>query len=195
MIFSIEAITGTDTYAGIYILFDGTNSVVIQMGNPNSAIYMTSNGSTLGMPIDYSILPPIGTLWYIKIDFIASGSCNVDITYSTDFVNWNSLFGYMWGPEFQSLPAAIAVGPYFSGAAGTPTTGTHIGNIIVQDMPPASPNCQISNAYVATSGQAVVFFFETTSGNTPVLPTALNYAPAVFRNGALVALRRRQEIN
>jgi len=111
--------------------------------------------------------------------------------YSYDGINLNgplNTSNQPYGASLSSLPSAIAVGPYFFGATGTATTGIHVGNIVVQDIPPPPPNCQISNAYVTTSGQSVAFLFETISGSTPVIPTVLNYAPSFFHNGTSIGI-------
>ena len=84
------------------------------------------------------------------------------------------------------MPTAVAAGLYFSGTATTATTGPHIANLTVQSISPPTPNCQISNAYVTSSGQSVAFFFATTGG-TQVYPNVLNYAPAFYRNGSFLA--------
>ena len=52
--------------------------------------------------------------------------------------------------------------------------------------PPAT--CEISNAYVTTSGQSLAFFFQTISGGTSVIPTTLNYYPSIEVNGRSVGL-------
>ena len=93
-----------------------------------------------------------------------------------------------------TIPSIIAVGPYFQYDAGGPTSGIHIGNIIVQDPAPAPPNCSISKAYVTTSGQSVAFFFETGltgSGGSAIIPTpslagGCNFLPSFFQNGTSI---------
>ena len=80
------------------------------------------------------------------------------------------------------LPSAIAAGFLFAGTSNVAS----ISNLTVQDISPASPNCQISNAYVTSSGQSLMLFYETISGKTPVTPTGLNYAPSFFLNGTVV---------
>jgi len=185
VLFDIEQMTPVASYGGIMLMLGGGNQLDILMGADNTSLfYLRLNGVTVAWtPTN---LPPIGQLWHIKLDFIPQASYEFIYSYySTDGVNWYDLLtvGNPWTPSLSSLPTAIAVGPYFSGAVGTPTTGVHVGNIVVRDIAPASPNCQISNAYVTTGGQSVAFFFETISGNTSVLPTALNYAPSFFKNG------------
>ena len=126
------------------------------------------------------------------MDFVAvnnSTETTLYTYYSTDGINWNQLTTSASQPigiDPTQLPTTFAVGPYFSGVAGSATTGVHVGNIIVQDIAPASPNCQISNAYVTSSGQSAMLFYETISGNTPVYPSALNYPLTFFQNGTLL---------
>ena len=140
----------------------------------------------------YTNIPPIGTRWHIKVDIVAinnSTETTLYTYYSTDGINWNQLTtsaGEPIGIDPTNLPTTFIVGPYFSGTAGSATTGVHVGNIIVQDIAPASPNCQISNAYVTSSGQSAMLFYKTISGNTPVYPSALNYPLTFFQNGTLL---------
>ena len=123
----------------------------------------------------------------MKVNIISSSTRSmIYVYYSTDGINFTEIIKN--NESFSSLPIAFAVGPYMQGAVGGLTSVCHVGNIVVQDIPPALPNCQISKAYVTTSGQSAAFFFETISGNTPVLPTALNYAPSFSQNGTSIGI-------
>ena len=98
--------------------------------------------------------------------------------YSTDGINWNQLTTSASQPigiDPTQLPTTFAVGPYFSGAAGRRPLVFMLETSSYRTYAPASPNCQISNAYVTSSGQSAMLFYETISGNTPVYPSALNY--------------------
>ena len=134
-----------------------------------------------------------GTTWYIKIDLsvqsTGDNSTGFASYYSTDGINWNTLIKDApnpWIINNTSLPVAVAAGLLYQGTVGTPTTGLHIGSLILQDIQPATPNCQISKAYVTTSGQMVAVFFSQISNGSPVIPSGLTYAPAIFQNGASI---------
>src|SRR5208337_4356236 len=120
---------------------------------------------------------------YTYIWFYSSADEGTTWTLLTDFITTTS-----------SNPNTWSVGPYFQAVAGTTTAGLHIGNIVVQDIPPPAPNCQISRAYVAPSGQSAVFFFET-FGGAGVTPTALNYLPSFFLNGTSIGVAVNPWVN
>ena len=105
---------------------------------------------------------------------IISQSAELLLYYSTDGINWNNLLTAVSPPIGiypPDMPTGYALGPYFSGAAGTATTGVHIGNIVAQDISPASPNCR---DFLRRLSRAVASrrccFYETISGNTSVYP-------------------------
>ena len=175
-------------------------------------VMMSSTGNVMTIQLSYSGTPE----FYVEFDGDHRSECKYDYQrsanwnamayqsgfhwcqfdtldiytyYSTDGINWNQLTTSSTQPIGiypPQLPTTFAVGPYFSGVAGTETTGVHVGNIVVQDISPASPNCQISNAYVTSSGQSAMLFYETISGNTSVYPSALNYPLTFFQNGTLI---------
>ncbi len=163
----------------LYLRFhpaDGVGSIrLVQNGSDAGA------GSTAG--------PAVGVTWRIRIQVKPnqsnSGYADIWTYYSTNGGStWNTLLPVNPFTVLPtSLPSAYGVGPYFQATPVTATTGIHVGNVVVQDPLPPPPTCQISRAYVGTSGKTIVFFFSTISGNTPVNPTALNYAPSIFQNG------------
>ena len=63
-------------------------------------------------------------------------------------------------------------------------------------LAPAPPNCQIATsspvgtagAYIGTSGQDIIFFFEQSSNSSAVVPTAVNYYPTIYRNGTSIGV-------
>ena len=149
--------------------------------------YQISGGSSAG--------PSAGTSWLIKIDIqlepTNSGWTQLYCSYSADGgTTWPLINMRAPNPNIQGTSSIgpLTVGLYFAGTAITPTTGPHIANLIVQDQATAPPTCQISNAYVATSGQAVAFFFETISGHAAILPTVMNFAPTFFQNGTSIGV-------
>ncbi len=192
ILFDIVQMTSeAGSYGGIVLMHSTGEILNIRMG-PNEAIMGFYQNGTLQTAYTTDRLPPVDTVWTIKVDFATAGAYAAIQTYYWNGTGWSGLFDSIyplsWGPLISGLPTAIAVGPYLQGATGTATSGIHIGNIIVQDPAPAPPNCAISNAYVTTGGQSVAFFFNTISGSTPVTPTAMNYAPSFFLNGASIGV-------
>ena len=166
---------------GIVLYLDSSPDIVYiilwpgQGGGSPFAIYQNGN---LNYDCYTSNIPPVGQLWTIKLDLVETGGwMHFSSYYSTDGgATYNELLTSAWPGGYQdsTIPSIIAVGPYFQYDAGGPTSGVHIGNIIVQDPAPPPPNCSISKAYVTTSGQSVAFFFETGltgNGGTAIIPT------------------------
>ena len=132
----------------------GTQAGVMLMTGGHS-VYILYEVSQFGITVDgivnvntSSNVPSVGKTWYMKVNFVASGHGVIITTYhSPDNINWTKMFG---GPPAWSLDqvgTTISVGPYFNSATvATPTTGTHIGNIVVQDTSagiPELPDCNI----------------------------------------------------
>ena len=191
-LFDIEQMSNVASIGGIIMMSSTGNVMTIELsysGTPSLFVYF--NGNADPNAITYTNIPPIGTIWHIKVDFLGvnSNQINIYTYYSTDGINWSQLTTSasqpigIYPPE---LPTEFTVGPYFSGVAGTATTGVHVGNIIVQNISPASPNCQISNAYVTSSGQSAMLFYETIIGGVPVYPSALNFPLTFFQNETLL---------
>ena len=139
----------------------------------------------------FTNIPPIGTRWHIKVDFTPGSSQSAELYtyYSTDGINWNNLLTAVFPPIGIYPPRyadRLCIGPYFSGAAGTATTGVHIGNIVAQDISPASPNCQISKAYVTSSGQSAMLFYKTIAETLLFIASELNFPLTFFQNGTLI---------
>ena len=191
-LFEIEQMSNIASNGGIVMMSSTGNVMTIQLSYSGTPEFYVEFGGTIDPNANTTInVPAVGTRWYIKVDCIGVNVDTLDIYtyYSTDGINWNQLTTSSTQPIGiypPQLPTTFAVGPYFSGVAGTETTGVHVGNIVVQDISPASPNCQISNAYVTSSGQSAMLFYETISGNTPVYPSALNYPLTFFQNGTLI---------
>ena len=191
-IFNIEQVTSVVSTGGIVMMSSTGNVMYIALsygGTPS--FYVAFNGTQDPNATTTTNIPPVGTRWHIKVNFVGINSTqlNMYIYYSQDGINYNQLTTSASQPigiDPTQLPTRFAVGPYFSGVSGSATTGVHFGNIIVQDIAPASPNCQISKAYVTSSGQSIMLFYETISGNTPVYPSALNYPLTFFQNGTLL---------
>ena len=191
-IYPMTSIAGTQ--AGVMLMTGDGDVYVMDYGNEFGL-------SIVGLPnVENSTnVPPLGQLWHIMVNFEPSGSSNVLVStfYSTDNANWYPLVGGPANLGMGQLGTTISVGPYFrSATVATPTTGTHIGNVVLQDIAPASPNCQIATsspvgtagAYIGTSGHDIVIFFEHTSNGGAVVPTALNYYPTVYRNGTSIGI-------
>ena len=184
--------------AGIVLYLDSTPDIVYIMlqpegqgGNP-FAIYQ--NG-TLNLNCYTGNIPAVGQLWNIKLDLVTTGAAVAFQSYysANGGSTWNELLTSQWPGEYYNttIPSIIAVGPYFNNVVSSATTGIHVGNIVVQDIAPATPNCSISKAYVTTGGQSVAFFFETGltgSGGSRITPNAMNYAPSFFQNGISVGV-------
>jgi hypothetical protein len=150
--------------------------------------------------------PGVGSSWLIKLDLTVdpndSGWLYLYAFYSTDGGTTYNLLGMAQNPLIVSTSSypPISVGLYMAGTAVTATTGPHIGNLIIQDVPPAPPNCSVatstpspvnaSGAYIATSGQKAVFFFATglSGGVANVKPTKINALPSFFKNGVSVGV-------
>ena len=192
-LFDIEQMSNVASSGGIVMMSSTGNVMTIELtysGTPTFFVYFgrswDPNANTT------TNIPPVGQRWHIKVDFVAinnSTETTLYTYYSTDGINWNQLTtsaGQPIGIDPTNLPTMFMVGPYFSGTAGSTTTGVHVGNIIVQNIAPASPNCQISNAHVTSSGQSAMLFYETIIGNTPVYPSVLNYPLTFFQNGTLL---------
>ena len=181
----IQYISGSNSYGGLVLM--SSSGEMINIFVNSYAVYLFQNGSFLNYNTTF---PSIDTVWTMRINIYGAyapagpGYGAIIVYYSNDGINFVELL--ISELSFSSLPTAISVGPYLQGDVGGLTTGFHVGNIVVQDMPPAPPTCQISKAYVTTSGQSAAFFFETISGSTPVFPTALNYAPVFFKNGTSI---------
>ena len=197
VIFDIELITDIESSAGVYLMASNGDTMTIAYSNQSEHRWdIFINGNADPNTSTSTHIPPVGERWHIKIDFTpgALNSAPVFTYYSTDGINWSNLLTAVTPPmQFDptTLPTAYAIGPFFptyfgSSVPGTATTGLHVGNIIFQDIAPASPNCQISNAYVTSSGQSAMLFYETISGNTSVYPSALNFPLTFFQNGTLI---------
>ena len=193
VLFDIEQMSNVASSGGIYLMASTGDSMTIMLlytgGAPQFSVII--NGSGNPNANTWTNVPKIGARWHIKIDFSpgASNSAEMYTYYSTDGINWNNLLTAVSPPigfDPTTLPTSYAVGPVFSGVAGTTTAGTHVGNIVAQDVSPASPNCQLSNAYVTSSGQSAMLFYETISGNTPIYPSGLNFPLTFFQNGTLI---------
>ena len=185
--FDIEQMSDVASWGGIYLMASTGDSMILILdyidGPPRSFIVINGN---LISNSQIFIVPAVGVRWHMKLDFVtgAANFANTYLYYSIDNINWKTLWNVGFDPT--TLPTSYAIGPYFSGASGTETTGVHVGNIVAQDISPASPNCQVSDAYVTSSGQSAMLFYETISGNTPVYPSALNFPLTFFQNGTLL---------
>jgi hypothetical protein len=131
----------------------------------------------------FTNLPP-GTPGWCKVVVQSVGGTSI-------FTLYKSTTGDT-GPWTQILTTSITtpssspanVGYYFQGLAQTATTGFHIGDIQVSDPPPPTPSCQLSSAYVSSSGGCVGLQF--TASGTSVNPTGMGTAPTVYQNGVSV---------
>ncbi len=193
VLFDLNYMSGVGGTVGGLMLLDAGGNTFNFVFIPGSEIAFFSDGSTTYWLT--TTMPSPGTLWHMKVTIIGGSSVGWYLYYSTDNVTWTELLGgTAWG--FSSLPTAIGVGPYMQGTVVTATTGVHVGNITLRDIAPASPNCQIASAspvgtagaYIGTSGQDIVFFFEQTSNGDAIYPTVLNYSPTVYRNGTSIGV-------
>jgi len=178
--------TVSGSYPFVVLMDDGTNTIMLQYNTGGGNFFFYQNGS--GGSGSSATLTTPGTTWRIKVDctyYLNEPYTNLaswNAYYSTNSgTTWNTLISG-WQTLNTTMPSVIRSGVYFAGSACTATTGGHIGTIVVQDLPPATPNCQIQKAYIASSGQSAVFFFETLGGSA-ITPTAMTYAPSFFQNG------------
>ena len=101
--------------------------------------------------------------------------------YSSDGTTWSQQsFDPTWSTAIGSM--VTAVGPVFNLGAATAATGIHIGNLIIQDLEIGSPDSQISNAYVASSGESLALFFSRSGSQ--LYPNYMVSAPTIYKNGA-----------
>ncbi len=204
--FDLARKTGGDS-AVAGIIFESTtgNTIGVEYHNGDGYCYwiqLDSSGRNVMTSVAAGL--SVGATLRLKIDIMVGlGVAGNQYTYiffssSPDGGNtWTLLLGSGW-PGFitntSSNPNVWSVGPYFQQSSGSITTGLHIGNIVAQDIPPPTPNCQISKAYIASSGQSAVFFFET-FGGAAVTPTALNYLPSFFLNGTSIGIAVNPWVN
>ena len=193
VLFDAEQMSNIASAGGVYLMASTGDTMIIVLDYTGSDPQFTVIVNGTGNPNanTWTNIPSVETRWHIKIAFEpgANNVGNMYTYYSTDGINWKNLLTAM-GPPVElnpvTIPTSYAVGPVFYGVAGTTTTGTHVGYITAQDVSPASPNCQISNAYVTSSGQSAMLFYETISENTPLYPTGLNFPLTFFQNGTLL---------
>ncbi len=161
----------------------------------SSSVAFYRNGTGPGGLGSATLVIPVGSTYWFKFDIVPGWSGNSGLYfylyYSVDGVNYVPLSLNAFptgGVSISSFPAYIWPGIYYSSNVASSTTGTHVGGLFVRDITPNAPNCQVSNAYVCTSGMSAAFFFETISGHTAVKPTVLNTAPAFYQNGTFIGL-------
>lgn len=180
------------TFLGVNLLGTGSSNLGFGwLGNINQLAWLV-NGRWETDFYGHSNGPAAGVSWMIKLDLSVSGGyLTVASYYSTNLVapyTWQLMSIGTANPNsipLSSIPTTANVGVFFTNSTGGTGYG-HIGNLTVQDITPPTPNCQISKAYVTTSGQMAAFYFETISGGTAVIPTAMNFSPSFFRNGTSI---------
>ena len=194
-IFQYKALSapGGTAIACVVVMASGGNTLAF--GLFNSSLCWLLNGAYI-ISAGSCAPPSPGTPWLIKLDVWVDhsnpGWTDLQSQYSSNGgTSWAPLITNASNYNQQlttSLPTAIAAGFYFGGPAFASGTGPHLANLTVQDIAPATPNCQISKAYVTTSGQSVAFFFKTISGGAALIPTAMNFAPSFYKNGQSVGV-------
>ncbi len=103
-------------------------------------VYNEGSGFTFlhsGLPVGgYAAGPAVGTLWYLKVDVSTSGANTSFASYysTTSGGPWTVLTNY----SIATTPDAVAAGLRFTGTSATTTTGHHIGDLSVQDIPALS---------------------------------------------------------
>ncbi len=169
--------------------YGSTTSNVSFMSTTNSGAYGSDwfqNGFTCSNTPGFNGTLAIGTgqLWYIKIQILpAYGNSTLYMCYSSDGTTWSQQsFDPTWSTAIGSM--VTAVGPVFNLGAATAATGIHIGNLIIQDLEIGSPDSQISNAYVASSGESLALFFSRSGSQ--LYPNYMVSAPTIYKNGASV---------
>ena len=173
--------------AGIVFMESSGNYIDLYYTESGNQWWFYQNGSTeLGYA---NVSPAVGTTWRMKLDaqVQSGGNTQIWLYYSSNGgTTWTAAFSTNFDLTTSSDPTAWSVGMYFSGAAGSASTGLHMGNLVVQDTPPPTPNCVVQSAWIASSGQSAVFLFETSPGDVSVTPTAMIYAPSFYQNGTAI---------
>jgi hypothetical protein len=191
-------------WAGVTIMSGGGNTLGFGL-NGNGYLSFLYNGAYTGGVVNFGqgTPPGNGVSWLIKIDVTAvSNQWSLTASYSTNLSTptWTNLTlgaAYPWYEPMSALTgAAPSATVFLAGTAGQSVV--KLGNLIVQDQTPPSPNCQVPatittpanttmpGAYVCLSGKTIAVFFETISGLSAVVPTAYNYAAGVYQNGTLI---------
>ena len=185
------------TLANVILMTNGIANYIFlsfQEGSGGYWYLKQDSGGTLST-IAYigNIEPAVGTVWRIKIDIGVGTNLAIGGQYTIFNISYSANGGSTWSSmilnayvETSTDPTAFNVGLFFQGVSGSATTGPHIGNIVVQDVPPPAPNCRLRSAYVCSSGRSVGFQFETISSSALVTPTALNYLPSFRKNGIAI---------
>ena len=182
----------TNAFGGVDLKNDSTyGTVALRWNESNQAWWLIQNGNLIAGGNSAANLMTVGTTYRIKVDVLNGylpGGPSADYnTYNAYYAQYTGGVRGAWTLLFSTYVNASTdsanyyVGPMFEDIGGTESTGLHIGNLVVADMPPALPNCQIAKANISSSGYSAVFFFETISGNTPVNPTACTYLPSFYR--------------
>ena len=187
------------SYAGVILMYDSDTSFIWLQFDEGGSRWAFNQKIGTGYNVVASSfgagVPPVGTTWRFKVDLVRGNYQNNQYTafyiwYSADRgTTWNQMAN-VYGTLLDSstIPATIGCGVFFQNQSGSATTGLHIGNIVVQDIPPPAPNCHLSAAYVTSSGCSAGFEFKTDSGNALVTPSALNYLPTFWQNGSLISV-------
>ena len=162
--------------AGLNLLANGSNAYQFIVNNGGSKTCFCLNGVASG---NSGAVQPAGSLWrYLLTIQLAGGGISLVALYSVSpYTTWTQIASTTiasatgWSPN---------VGLWNPGTNPTQATGWHIGNLIVEDIPPAAT---IGSSYVACSGQSLVFFPVASLGGATLNATAINTMPTVSING------------
>ena len=192
----LSAVSGAGI--GFVFLNDGTNGPYELSWNESTSFELKQNGTSQTGALGG---PGVGQTWRIKIDLQCDATnasyMYINVGYSTNNgLSWTSLTSH--GVLYSAVSQNPSAGIYGHGTAVTSTTGPHIGNVVLQDVTPPTPNCQfpatvstpsggtVEGAYITSCGTMLACFFQTISGGTQVTPTAMNYSPSIYKNGSFI---------
>jgi hypothetical protein len=184
--FDISRLTSVSSaFSNVVLMQDGSGNKLVMKYQEGAGFTLNLNGSDQSAGWNNGL--GVGSTWRIKVDLsIYNQYTQIYTAYSTDGgATWNNLLG---SQPFLIITMSMPAFPFSGGllyqlTPSSPTTGVHIGNLTFRDPTPPSPTSRLSSAYVTSSGKSVSFFFKKISDSSAVIPTALNYAPAIYQNG------------
>jgi len=130
----LSSVMGTDTGVTLLMANPWTGARITFNWIESSSYFTFENAGTYVGPTASG--PALNVPWFIKIDVSTSGgNTTFAASYATSYGGaWTALCSYT-----VATPASPPnVGLYFVGTSATVSTGAHIGNLHVTDIPPAN---------------------------------------------------------